>query len=110
MWPIAISYIIRNHFTHEGGVADGTPFFESGLGSDGFLISDTGWRSILEKAGQKGYKVDDSMMRIADIDPSNTRRLDVVLENCHQELDDALGILAKTAGGMALMYATLLTE
>lgn len=108
-WPVAVSYIIRNQFMHEGGVADGQSFFDGAMVSDGFRISDHAWTRVMNKAGPSDYRVTDAMTR-ASIDPGSTQQLDVVLQDCHRELDDALGILAHTSATMAEAYATLLTQ
>jgi len=36
--------------------------------------------------------------------------LDLILQNCHRELDSVLGILARTSAASVLVYATLLRE
>jgi hypothetical protein len=108
-WPIAISYIVRNHFTHEGGVGDGWAFFEGGAVSDGFVVSEAAWRHVLEKA-QADYKVRSSQTRTGGIDPTGKRRLDEILATCNAQIDDALGVLILSASALAAAYAAVLHE
>ncbi|MCK6502116.1 hypothetical protein L6R53_01705 [Myxococcota bacterium] len=108
-WPIGVSYIVRNHFTHEGGVGDGWGFFESSAVADGFIVSDNAWRYLIDKA-KKEYKVRPEQARCASIDPMGKRKLDEILALCHAEMDDALGVLILSASALAEAYAGVLHE
>lgn len=109
-WPIAISYIVRNHFTHEGGVGDGWEFFESRAVTSGFAVSDGAWRYLTKKAGSGNYRVSPAQCRAGPVDPDGRRKLDQILENCHREMDVVLGIIARTSAISVGAYSALLLE
>jgi hypothetical protein len=108
-WPIALSYIIRNLFIHEGGgVKNTVPFFESDNAMNGFKMSVDTWKTI--KASANKLNVNDQQMRVSSLDPTNTLNLDIILKACNQELDDALGILLISGCQMVLSFATMMTQ
>ncbi len=61
-FPVGISYVIRNHFIHDGALFYGQNFFESQNISDKFRISQTGWK-VLEE-GLKKHGLTETQTRV----------------------------------------------
>jgi len=108
-WPIAVSYATRNHCLHDAGIVESRLFFEGPRASDGFRVSKGGWDFLSAKAQAD-----------ANVKPTNTRlslewpwHVDNLLEHlvvCHEELDRALGMLARWAATAAKMQAAVLLD
>ena len=96
-WPIVLSYVIRNIFAHEGGMTPKGCFFDEDTISSGFRIKDLAWEHILEQANNKGF--DKSMTRAPEDWPWPKAQDDLreLLLICNREMDDALGILLRSA-------------
>ena len=96
-WPVGVSYAIRNHFIHDGGVLTGSSFFEGPTVAAGFRISEAGWSRIEDRA-TKIYKVDKSLLGEGiEWPPSPRDDLRNVLRVCEREVDNVLGIIVGTA-------------
>jgi len=103
-WPLGISYVIRNHFVHDGGQLAGTDFFEGPSPQSAFRISEAGWRHV-ERTAQAKYGVDSLHQRPGASLPNSPRDdLRVVLTSCEREMDDALGILLGSACSSLLSH------
>lgn len=95
-WPLGISYALRNHFCHDGGVLDGTDFFEGTSAASGFAISKGGWQRVAERAEEYGVDITHHRVGAAwPVTPYDDLR--VVLDVCEREVDDALGVLVGSA-------------
>lgn len=106
-WPVGLSYAIRNHFAHDCAHRDGWTFFEGPTISSGFRISQDGWDHVQETA-QKEYNVDSSHTRAPESWPWPQDDLRKVLDICHREMDDALGILLGSACAVLKAHVELL--
>lgn len=108
-WPIALSYLIRNHFMHDGAVLNGVDFFEGESVEHKFRVSDEGWKPVQTKLGKES-SVQSRFSRLEQ-DPAQSRDdLLVLLEACHGELDDALGVIVMACVDNAVNQAKLLAE
>lgn len=95
-WPISVSYALRNHFIHDGGVVSSLTFFEGPDSKAAFRISEEGWAHIEHTA--QTYGVEPSHHRAGASWPTTPRDdLRVVLDACERETDDALGVLVGSA-------------
>lgn len=107
-WPIAVSYVIRNHFAHDGGVRSGNDFFESRSAALAFRVSQAGWSYVDDQVRKEHGAVPRQTRRAMQWPPGDDL-LDV-LDLCHAELDDALGILMVSSARAVRTDATLLLE
>jgi hypothetical protein len=100
-WPIAISYALRNLFVHDGGQRNGADFFDGPVAASGFASSVAGWTQVEDTA--KTYEVDPSHHRAAwPMTPRDDLR--IILDVCEREMDDALGILVRSASNSLLVH------
>lgn len=106
-WPIALSYAVRNHCLHDGGIVRGQSFFQGQAQEDGFRPSDSGWE-FLEKKLADEYKASKSQTRLLDPWPWHRDDLLALLVRCHDELDEALGLLARCGAAAAKMQTAIL--
>lgn len=106
-WPIALSYAVRNHCLHDGGVVRGQLFFQGQAAEDGFRPSDAGW-DFLEKKVVDEYKANRNQTRLLDPWPWHRDDLFALLVRCHDELDEALGLLARCGAAAAKMQTAIL--
>jgi hypothetical protein len=108
-WAIALSYAIRNHFVHDGGLKS-VEFFEGRTSADAFKSSDAGWRPVERKA--IGYNVSSNYLRPRAAWPDAPRDdLRVLLNACEREMDDALGVLlASACNALAVHIGFMLGE
>jgi hypothetical protein len=98
-WPIGLSYAIRNHFVHDGAQIGGSDFFEGLSAASAFRISADGWDRVEKKVAAE-YRVDRLCHRAGASWPSTPQDdLRVVLAVCEREMDDALGVLLRSACG-----------
>ena len=96
-WPVGVSYVIRNHFVHDGGRMVGSSFFESTSAAAGFRISEDGWLYIKNKVIAK-YKLEERFCRPGVRWPPNPRDdLRNVLKFCEGEVDNVLGVIVGAA-------------
>ncbi len=105
-WPIAIAYVIRNFFIHESDQQGDLEFFAGEDISDGFKISDKAWQFIMNKASE--HKVINRQMR--GTDTLSQDNLLNILDICHREMDDALGVLLLTACNLLKTLVASLVE
>ena len=94
-WPVGVAYAVRNHLVHDAGVQSGASFFASAdPAASPFAISNDGMDLIKERA-EKDYKVKPEQTRIplTDAWPWSQDDARVMLARCHDELDEALGLL-----------------
>jgi hypothetical protein len=106
--PIAVSYIIRNHFVHDGALHFGEDFFEGNTSSHGFQISSSGWAFLEQQLKDKCIGFDQT--RISDQWPWSQDNLLNLLNLCNQEIDEALVLLIGSSVGMAKLQARYLLE
>ena len=106
-WPIALSYAVRNCCLHDGGIVRGQPFFQGQAPEDGFRPSDLGW-DFLEKKLVDEYKAKKNQTRLLDPWPWHRDDLLALLVRCHDELDEALGLLARCGAAAAKMQTAIL--
>jgi hypothetical protein len=100
-WAIGISYVIRNHFFHDGALSSGKDFFAGINVADGFDISRNGW-NFLEKELLEKHKLKQDYHRLSTlIWPWYPNDLLKLLELCNQEIDEALIFLVSWSVGMA---------
>lgn len=95
-WPLAISYELRNLFAHCGGQVDGIDIFEGTHQSAAFRISNVGWDRFMTRLAR--HQVNPEMHRrglrwpappLGDLRP--------LLQDCEADVDDALGMLVRSA-------------
>ncbi len=95
-WPLAISYELRNLFTHCGGQVDGTDLFEGRHHSAAFRVSKEGWDRFMSRLARHQVKPDMHRRGLrwpaAPLDD-----LRPLLKECEADLDDALGMLVRSA-------------
>jgi hypothetical protein len=95
-WPIAISYALRNHFIHGAEQSECPELFEGPSGQCDFRISESAWQ-WLQKYVDTKYMVKRSQTRAPEPWPWPQDDLRKLLDICHREMDDVLGILVATA-------------
>lgn len=96
-WPVGIAYAVRNHIAHDAGVRSGASFFASNDPATApFGISAAGLQYLKERA-EKEYQVTSDQTRIADPWPWSPDDVRLMLARCHDELDEALGLLLLSA-------------
>lgn len=95
-WPLSISYSIRNHFMHEGGNVGAIQFFEGPTAASAFNISEGGWDRIKQKVIDVNSTMHRSNLTGAWVDgiPGDLR---IILRDCENELDEALGTMLISA-------------
>jgi hypothetical protein len=108
-WPIGVSYVIRNHFFHDGALWEGKDFFAGKKVEDGFDISQEGWSFLLEQM-QKKHNLHRNQHRLSDSWPWHRNNLLKLLELCNDEIDEALSCLVGWSVGMATLQARYLLE
>jgi hypothetical protein len=108
-WAIGISYVIRNHFFHDGALHSGKDFFASKSVADEFDISPEGW-DFLEKEMAEKHKLKDDQHRLSTPWPWHRNNLLNLLELCNDEIDEALICLVGWSVGMATLQARYLLE
>lgn len=91
-WPIALSYVLRNLFLHEGGHRDGWNFFAGSRPVVAFEVGKDGW-DYLGKLARNRWSVDETYTRAPEKLPGPQTDLRETLATCEREMDDALGIL-----------------
>ena len=111
-WPICISYIIRNHFVHDGTIlSNGKNFFAGSNVIDGYDISPDGW-NFLNKQIKKFKHVKQDYHRIGSsydwLTPQNN--LLQLLESCNDEIDEALSCLVTWSVGMLTLQIECLLK
>lgn len=94
--PVAVSYLIRNLFVHDGGLHEGKSIFEGPLPKDRFALTARGWDLIARRA-QYEYKVQVTETRAPEPWPWPASDVRDIFDICEREIDDLLGILLGTA-------------
>ncbi len=107
-FPVGISYIIRNHFIHDGALFYGQDFFESQSISDKFRISQSGWK-VLED-GLKKHGLIKTQTRALLLWPWHQDDLLQLLELCSDEMDEALEYLIDSSVASVLAQARYLLK
>ncbi len=109
-WPIGVSYVIRNHFFHDGALSSkGKDFFVGKKVLDGFDISQEGW-DFIEREIQTKHNLDRKQHRLSAAWPWHRNNLLNLLELCNDEIDEALSCLVGWSVGMATLQARYLLE
>lgn len=108
-WAIGISYVIRNHFFHDGVLRSGKDFFVSKSVADGFDISPEGWAFLEQEMADK-HKIRNEQHRLSTPWPWHRNNLLNLLEVCNDEMDEALNCLVGWSVGMATLQARYLLE
>jgi len=108
-WPIGVSYVIRNHFFHDGALWQGEDFFAGKRVEDKFEISQKGWTFLLDQM-QKKHNLEINQHRLSDSWPWHQDNLLKLLELCNDEIDEALSCLVGWSVGMATLQARYLLE
>jgi len=99
-WPIAVSYVFRNTFLHEGDRIDGWDIFDGLSVASSFKLSEASWMAIEEEAKKK-HESDPSFIREeADWPENPSEDARKVLAACENEIDEALGVLLFSATGL----------
>lgn len=106
-WPVALSYIIRNHFMHDGACDKGSDFFAGERSTDGYSLSESGIGYIVKKTGTDQYNVNEKMSRL-DKSPLDETDLLKLLELCHGQIDEVLGHLVMLAVEFAVLHTKAL--
>lgn len=112
-WPIAVSYVIRNHFVHDGASYCGYDFFTGKGKTDEYQISLTssrGWSFLEEQMKKKHNEVKKEYTRLTDPWTWHHYKLLKLLEVCNDEIDEALSCLVGWSVGMATLQARYLLE
>jgi hypothetical protein len=95
-WPVGIAYAVRNHIAHDAGVRSGATFFASSdPAAAPFEISTAGLKYLMDRAAE--YQVTPDQTRIAEPWPWSPEDVRLMLARCHDELDEALGLLLLSA-------------
>jgi len=108
-WAIGVSYVIRNHFFHDGAVISGKDFFAGKSLADEFDISPEGW-DFLEKELADKHKLKNNQHRLSTPWPWHRNNLLNLLELCNDEIDEALSCLVGWSVGMAKLQSRYLLE
>lgn len=111
-WAIGVSYVIRNHFFHDGALWNGQDFFAGKNLKDGFEISTKGWEFIEKEMADKHNRLSKEQNRLGlTIQwPWHQNNLLKLLELCNDEIDEALSCLVGWSVGMAKLQAGYLLE
>lgn len=112
-FPIVVSYIIRNHFVHDGASNCGRDFFAGRSRADEYQISlsdSSGWRFLESQIEDKYSSIKKEHTRLTDIWPWHQDNLLKLLELCNDEIDEALSCLVGWSVGMAKLQADYLLE
>jgi|GEM_PF-1369094 len=107
-WAIGVSYVIRNHFVHDGALYFGKDFFAGRTLVDGFDISQDGWKFLED--GMKKHKLNQDYHRLDVSWPWHRNNLLNLLELCNDQIDDALSCLVGWSMGTAVLQARYLLE
>lgn len=109
-WPVAVLYVLRNQFVHEGGHIDGNQIFLGDQPRDGYLLDKGGWSNVKNRAEQKddGAKSDQHRMVSPPWMDEEQPDLIAILRDCEKEMDDALGILVGSASRLLAAQVTFL--
>jgi hypothetical protein len=108
-WLIGVSYVIRNHFFHDGALSKGRDFFIGKKVVDGFDISQQGWDFIVREMETK-HILNRQQHRSSASWPWHRNNLLNLLELCNEEMDEALGCLVGWSIGMATLQAHYLLK
>jgi hypothetical protein len=106
-WAIGISYVIRNHFVHDGALRNGKDFFVGISLADEFDISSEGW-DFLEKQMAEKHRLKNDHHRLGSPWPWHRNNLLNLLEVCNEEIDEALCFIVGSSVGMATLQARYL--
>ncbi|TVP59628.1 MAG: hypothetical protein EA343_19470 [Nodularia sp. (in: Bacteria)] len=109
-WPIAVSYVIRNHFVHDGASNCGCDFFFGKEKVDEYKTSLKGWKFLEDQINQNHNQVKREYTRLTDTWPWHQDNLLRLLEICNDEMDEALICLVGWSVGMATLQASYLLE
>ncbi|MBD2181028.1 hypothetical protein H6S82_08890 [Planktothrix sp. FACHB-1355] len=112
-WPIAVSYVIRNHFVHDGASHFGYDFFAGRGKADEYqisLASQGGWSFLEDQMNQKHRDVKKDYTRLTETWPWHQDNLLKLLELCNDEIDEAVTCLVGWSVGMATLQARYLLE
>lgn len=111
-WAIGISYVIRNHFFHDGALWNGENFFAGRSLQDGFEISNKGLEFLAKEMLEKHGKLnkDQNRLGLAIQWPWHQDNLLKLLKVCNDEIDDALTCLVGWSVGMANLQGSYLLE
>lgn len=92
-WPICVSYALRNHFMHDGGIStNGIEFFEQGTPPiKCFSITPAAWQDIKEKA--KVHANPNCVKPGLELPTEAETDLKVLLEYCEESMDEALNTI-----------------
>jgi len=91
-WPISFSYAVRNRLLHHGGEIDGVGLFASGDVGSGFSPSHSAMNQ-LENVCENRYQASKGRTRRREAWPWKPDSLLETLVLCHDEADEAVGIL-----------------
>jgi hypothetical protein len=112
-FPIVVSYIIRNHFVHDGASNCGRDFFAGRSRAYEYKISSSdssGWLFLESQIREKYSTIKKEHTRLTDIWPWHQDNLLKLLELCNDEIDEALSCLVGWFVGMARLQAHYLLE
>jgi hypothetical protein len=110
-WAIGVSYVIRNHFFHDGAsLQNGKDFFVGISLADEFDISNEGWDFLEKEMAEKHNKLKNDHHRLVSSWPWHRNNLLNLLRLCNEEIDEALTCLVGWAVGMATLQARYLLE
>lgn len=108
-WPLALSYIVRNGYVHDGGVFRGRTAFFGTEHASGFALAEDAWLWMRTKANVE-YQVTEAKTRCRDLNFPSPPDLVDLLGRCHREVDDLSGILIKGACSGARSLAEVAIE
>jgi hypothetical protein len=110
-WAIGVSYVIRNHFFHDGALWEGKNFFAGKTVAHEFKISQEGL-DFLDKEMVQKHKLNKEQNRLglSLTWPWHQDNLLKLLELCNDEIDEALSCLVRWSVGMATLQARYLLE
>jgi len=112
-FPIVVSYIIRNHFVHDGASNCGRDFFAGRSRAYEYKISSidsSGWHFLESQIREKYSSIKKEHTRLTDMWPWHQDNLLKLLELCNDEIDEALSCLVRWSVGMATLQARYLLE
>jgi len=109
-WPVCVSYVIRNHFLHDGALSNGNDFFAGKRVVDRYDISNKGWDFLNNQMRNKYNKILNTYHRLDNsyVWPWHRNDLLKLLELCNQEIDEALIFLVGSVDMVALQVDNLL--